>query len=340
MQIEELHKLTMACPENHYLRLALTTGSSYWEGFIRTIVVLMNQLENKKFDDLVKNKLQLCQPKFDEKQFVQIACESSVNAYFASSFPNTFNYEVVTKPTTNKDVDCSYSDSNFKYFIEVKCSDFKEKEKISAQDGFKFSTFGRLPNYSESFADLSKMLDEGQINQGVEPKPVLKQKNMDNTLKDFLTSAHSKFNDNIDENEVNILVVCCGDPSDMQCWYSYMYAYEGLFTNESFYDATLFNNVDMVVLTNLYHRHSKFYEKNHLNEVWSLGKACNFIFSNQFRKSQKQAAMMHFINTFPHYTYDLFRYEVPGSAEQYVKDVLRISYFVKEMLTDKGTVLF
>jgi hypothetical protein len=96
----------------------------------------------------------------------------------------------------------------------------------------------------------------------------------------------------------------------------------------------------MVVLTNLYHRHNKFIEKQHLKEHWLLEKSCNFIFSNPSRKSLKEPAMMHFINTFPHYTFDLSNYNVPGPAEQYVKDLRRIPYFVKEMLTDKGIVLF
>jgi hypothetical protein len=80
--------------------------------------------------------------------------------------------------------------------------------------------------------------------------------------------------------------------------------------------------------------------KQHLSNNWLLEKACNFIFSNPRRKSSKESAMKHFVNTFPHYTFDLFNYNVPGTTEQYVKDILRIPYFVKEMLTDKGVVLF
>lgn len=163
---------------------------------------------------------------------------------------------------------------------------------------------------------------------------------MDNNLKDFLISAHNKFNDDATDDEVNILVVCCGDPSDMQAWHLYMYSHQGLFTDESFCACEKYRNVDMVLLTNLYHTHNRFMDKQHLSNNWVLEKACNFIFSNPRRKSSKESAMKHFVNTFPHYTFDLFNYNVPGTAEQYVKDILRIPYFVKEMLSDKGVVLF
>jgi hypothetical protein len=340
MKRAELDKLVTNSIDEHYLRRAFTAFPSYWDGFVAAIDALSDLLSDRQLEDLLKNKLQLGLSLFDEKQYLQIACETTVNIYFARKFSSTFSYETKTTAKTKKDVDCSYGDNGYKYFIEVKCSDFKEKEKISAQDGIKFSTAGRIPNYDESFKDLSTMLEEGQKNLEGTVKPVLKQKNMDNNLKDFLISAHNKFNDDATDDEVNILVVCCGDPSDMQAWYLYMYSHEGLFTGDSFCERDKYKNVDMVVLTNLYHRHNKFIEKQHLKEHWLLEKSCNFIFSNPSRKSLKEPAMMHFINTFPHYTFDLSNYNVPGPAEQYVKDLRRIPYFVKEMLTDKGIVLF
>ena len=340
MQIVELENLAKSSIDNHYLRLALSANRSYWDGFVKAIEPLKYLLNARKFDDLIINKLQLGLQQFEEKQFIQIACETTVTSYFARKYPTTFLYETRAKVTTKKDVDCSYTDGAYKYFIEVKCPDFKEKERISAQDGFKISAAGRIPNFGDSFADLSGMLAEGQKNIGETPKAVLRQKNMDNNLKDFLVSAHEKFNDASKDDEVNVLVVGCGDASDMQAWHSYMYSNQGLFTKDSFCKHNKYENVDMVVLTNLYHRHNQFFEKQNLNGIWFLENACNFVFFNPYRKSLKKSAMMHFIETFTHYTDDFINYDVPGPAPQYVKDVLKIPHFIKDMLTDKGVVLF
>jgi len=341
MQISEFEALVSNCKPEHYLQRAFTANDSYWTDFQSAIGALKCLLTKHQLKDLLNNKLQLGLAQFDEKQYIQIACETTINSFFGRKYPSQFCYEAIPNEKSKKNVDCSYADNGYEYFIEVKCPDFKAKEKISAQDGFKLATSGRLPNYQESMSQLTQMLDQGQRNLGDPLKPVHRQKNMDNTMKDFLLLAHEKFNDVSDDNKVNILVVCCGDPSDMQSWHSYMYAHEGLFTISSFYeDRSKYSKVDMVVLTNLYHRHYRFYEKRHLKDIWLLEQACNFVFSNPFRKSEKKSAMMHFIDTIPHYTNELFKYNVPGPAAPYVKDTIRIPYFIREVLTEKGTILF
>lgn len=335
-----LEKLIESCTADHYLRLARSTANRYWTEFVETVYVLERSISPRHFDDLCNNKLQMSQVRFDEKQYIQIACETTINSYFASRFPDSFRYEPKTRANTKKNVDCSYSDAGYKYFIEVKCADFKAKEMITSQDGFKISTFGRLPDYASVLNELTQMLHEGQKTLEAPPKPVLRQKNMDNTLKDFLISAHGKFNECSSDNEVNILVVCCGDAQDMQAWFSYLQGYRGLFTPNPFCKANFFRNVDMVVLTNLYHRHHLFFEKGHLQNIWSFEKACNFVSSNPGRKLNKKAAINHFLATFDHYSYELDQYRIPGPAADQLNDYLRIPYFVKEYLHDRGIVLF
>jgi len=180
----------------------------------------------------------------------------------------------------------------------------------------------------------SERLDDDDL-----PKEVVKQKNMDNNLKDFIVSAHRKFPQNSSDREMNALVVCCGNPQDIQSWFCNLYAHEGLFTSTSFHNQSDYNRVDLVVLSNLYHRHHKFYEKTNISGHWLLEGAFNLICSNPFRTLNKEDAIKHFIELLPNYSNDLMRYDVPGDAPQNVKDVLKIPYFVKK-LEEKGIQLF
>ena len=169
-----------------------------------------------------------------------------------------------------KNVECQFEDSGFKYNIEVKCPDFGAQEKVGDEDAFKFSFMGRIPGYLEEVQILTSLLNEAQQIIEGEKKPFLNSKNMDNNLKDFLYSAHDKFPPPDSENELNVLVVGCNDAMDMQQWWGYLYAEEGLFTQESFAEIEKYRQVDLVVLTNLYHRHHKYFEKKVLSDFWKL----------------------------------------------------------------------
>ena len=200
-----------------------------------------------------------------------------------------------------------------------------------------------MTNTENEFETISQYIKKGRETLEEEdpaPKDVIKSKNMDNNMKAFLLSAHEKFNPSPLECEVNILAVCCGNPQDMQSWFGYLQANEGLFTQNSFYDPNKYNRVDLVILTNLYHRHHEFYEKESLHDHWLFEDAFNLIFRNPVRLLNKEQAIKSFIQVFPNYSNDLVSYDVPGDAPQYVKDTLRIPYFVQEELEEKGIQLF
>lgn len=331
--------------KSHYLLKAKTESLAYYQSFMNNISFLEDKLNSKQFVELLKNKLQLSSLKFYEKQFIQSACETTVNAYFAKKYPTSFAYEKKLKLTNKKNVECQVRSYYFTYNIEVKCADFEAKEKIETQDSFKFSTYGRINDYKEAMQEIGEMMIEGQKIKGDVPKPLLEQRKMDNNLKDFLISANEKFDSNPNESEVNILVVCCGDANDIQHWHNYMYAPTGLFTRNSFYNPKEYTRVDIVVLTNIYHRHYNYFEKLHLEDNWNFGSAFNLAFSNPFRSMNKEESIKHFLKVFPHYTYELEKFKLPPSNEpefirQVLKSIVGIPAFVKYNLTDKGKILF
>lgn len=106
---------------------------------------------------------------------------------------------------------------------------------MQKSDSYKYLSSGRFDNMQGVMGVISNSIDEGSTNKGELLKPHLVLKNMDNNLKDFLKSAHQKFNPDSDENEINILLVCCDDSADMQSWVGYLYACQGLFTKDSFH---------------------------------------------------------------------------------------------------------
>jgi hypothetical protein len=325
---------------NHYLKIAQQTSSNYFNEFLTAAQILKSIMTPKEFDFWCKEKMLLKKIPFQEKTFIQYACETSVVRYFAEHHNENFVIEAKVNPASDRDVDCRFTESEFTYNIEVKCANFEAKEKVEAKDAFKYGTIGRIPDREKTIAAISSAIDEGMKIKGEQTKPHLELKNMDNNLKDFLELAHEKFNPTPSETEVNSLVVCCDDARDIQNWHYYLFSHEGLFTKNPFADKTKYSNVDLVVFTNLYFKHRKFFDKK-LKDSWSLDKTFNLIFSNPHRRLQKEKAMKHFIDFFRHYTFELGAYEVPGSAEKEVKDSLRITWFVKDHLEKgKGIYLF
>jgi len=337
MTIDEFEKLNL--PEGHYLKIAREQGHNYFQEFLTASDKLKTILKPNDFKTFWNEKMQLDKGVFNEKAFIQGACETAVANHFADK--TDFGIEVKVNPNNKKDVDCQFKSNGFTYNIEVKCASFDAKEKVENSDSFKFHTFGRMPEREGLIRELSKALDEGLTNQGKPLKVHQELKNMDNNLKDFLESAHEKFNANCPDNEVNILLVGCNDKSDMQSWLGYLFADEGLFTEDSFADSTKYNNVDMIVLTNLYFKHKDFHKKRVKNS-WRLEETLNFVFYNCLRAREKNAATVNFFNSeLTNYTVPLQNFKVPGDAPEEVKNAVRVPHFVIDHLENgQGIYLF
>jgi len=317
-------------PIEHYLSIAKELGHNYFSEFLWASEKLKAVLKPSEFKTFWNHKMQLNKGSFNEAAFIQAACETAVANHFVNK--SNFKVEIKTNPASKKNIDCQFTSQNFTYNIEVKCSSFERLEKEKDSTSYIFETFGRIPDHEQVTFELLKILNQDQANPINSNNKYQEAKKLDNVLKDFLESAHKKFNSTCSDEEVNILLVCCDDRNDMQNWYGYLTANEGLLTEQSFADPANYNNVDLVILTNLYFKHKNFHKKR-LKNSWSLEETLNLIFCNPFRIKEKNSAIVNFFTKeLINYTVHLLNYKVPGFAPDHVNDAVLLHYFVMEQL--------
>lgn len=305
----------------------------YKSGMMSAISELSNHLNHKEMEDLLKNKLQLYSTSPNEPQYLQAACELVICSYLAKIYQDKFKYELKVNPP--KDVDCSFSENDIQFNVEIKCADFSKSNQINEEDGYKIGFLGRNPDAKSVLNDLASA-----FNSLPGGKPLIEQQHMDNKLKDYLKSAHGKFSQQKREDHLNVLAICCDNPTDIQKWIGYMHEHQGLFTEESFADKNSYNLVDIVLITNLYHRHYAYRSKDKLTDHWLINKSFNLIFSNPYRSKDKRSAILRFYEIIPNYSFALNQYQAPGDAEEYVKNSIRIPHFVGDELQAKGIFHF
>jgi hypothetical protein len=314
---------------NPYLTSEPDGSNPYTAGMLAVYEKLKPFLTPKQLADL-ERKLQLEKPVLNEVQYLQAACELSICGYFAGKFPSTFKYEPVIR--SPKDVDCAFESRGFRFNVEVKCADYSKKNELDQTKGFQLGGFGRHPDLAQVHEDLQKALSHAPTGQ-----PLRLQPHMDNKLKDFLISAHGKFADSTRDDTLNVLAVCGDGPSDLQKWFGYLYGWQGLFTQNSYHPVSDYSRVDVVLLTNLYHRHYNYREKDQLADHWDLGKAFNVSFSNPLRQRDKRLAVEQFTTTMPNHSWKLSNYRVKGDdVPPEVDAAIRLSSYIGEELADSG----
>ncbi|WP_434707122.1 hypothetical protein J3P75_14125 [Pseudomonas sp. R1-1] len=302
----------------------------YARGLVEAINDLAPYLSVAERESLCFNKLGLKFDNVSEQAYIQAAVEVTVCAHFARFFPSGFVYEEKVNPP--KDVDCSIRAGEFKYNIEVKCADFSKKHAIDDSDGFKIGSLGRLGDYDSIVADLEDMFSScGHT--------LSRQRHMDNNLKSFLISAYEKFAPGTPKSELNILVVGCDDAMDMQKWYSYLYGAQGLFTLESYSDTSAYDRVDLVLLTNLYHRHKNPKSKDKLSGHWRLSEAFCILCENP-KSLKPEETFIEFSKTIRHHNNELHSHTVEGEAPDFILKGLAIPSYVGSELQAKGIYYF
>jgi hypothetical protein len=264
---------------------------------------------------------------------LQAVCELVICSHLASVYKDTFKYELKVNPPKN--VDCSFTEDGIQFNIEIKCSDFSKNNQIDKEDAFKIGFLGRNPDVDKVFNDLA-----GLFQDHADGKILLKEQHMDNKLKDYLLSAHSKFSQEPRTDHLNILAIGCDTPVDMQKWYGYMYGHQGLFTQESFWPKNNYDLVDIVFLTNLYHRHYSYKSKDKVTNHWFLDKSFNLVASNPFRSKDKKDAILRFSEIMPNYSNELMEYKPLGDVEDFVKNSIKIPTFVGDELQKNGVFHF
>jgi len=315
--------LNLINPEHPYL--GHNSSKEYVASVQDMLISLDEFLTPTEFRNLHK-KLQVSKSNINEAQYLQAVCELTVCLYFAKNYQSTFIYEDKVNPP--KDVDCSFRNDQTKYNIEVKCADFTVVEKVKNQDSFKVSALGRMDEYPDLITTLKDVFESSE--QKLTP-----YKHLDNRMKDYLIGAHDKFSDENYENIVNVLWVCCDDVMDMTNWTSYLTGIKGLLTKASFHDTSTFNKVDMVVLSNLHHRHAKYQDKTNISNHWDMSSSFNIMFCNPGRKSNKENAIKNFYNIVPNFSKEVSNYSISGEL-----DALKLSMYVNQELRSKGLHFF
>ena len=289
---------------------------------------------SKKQQHAIESDLQLIGSEFDEPKYLQAACETAITSTLCRMFPDTFVYERKINPP--KDVDCSFEKDGFQFNFEIKCPDYSKQHNIDQMHAFKIGAFGRMHDYQAFAEKLRHEIFNPEKNSKADPnKPLVFQQHMDNKLKDYLLSAQGKFSDNCSEHELNVLVVCCSDHMGMQEWFHYMFGSQGLLTDGSYYPPESYDKVDSVILTNIYHRHDNYMQKNKLSDHWDWTKSFNLIFENPLRNKAKRDALRKLASLVPNHNREVTSFDIKNGLEP-----MRIVHFIVEELLAKGLYYF
>jgi hypothetical protein len=312
----------------------LVPVGSYLNGLQISLGKLFPFLIERDKKDILQNKLMLEQDVVDKGKYIQFASEITICSWFAhvaSNIKERFEYEyTIERP---KNVDCVIWHKGYQFNIEVKCANYDKQKNIVADSDFVVHGLGRLDDYGSLVSRLKNLFGTSS-----EQSILGAAHHMDCKMKEYLNSAQAKFGGKVLLDNLNILFVCVDDQMDMTKWISYLNGPYGLFTNESFEPRENYNNVDLVVFTNLYHRHADLESKSNISDHWDLSKAFNFAVVNpgSVRKDELVSVLA---NLLPLENVDLHRYLKQADIPEELKSALGLSYFVSEQIS-KGTHKF
>lgn len=321
-------------PELHYFRQTNGKRHSYLR---KAFECIKSILERSRFHDKVLlKKLQLTPPLFNENQFLQDICELTIASFYANEFGSDFTYE--RKISSKKDVDFSfrakvifgdygdYLDEEVHYNFEVKCPD-ADKSSIHQKDTVEIHPFTRFPS-----KEGKEIIVTGLINK-LEPSGlnVIEKNRKDNKLKDYLLSMQEKCI-NTTDNDINTLIVCCDNATDMMKWREYLWGAGGFFTNTRPISHKKYDKVDVVVLTNTFHRHHKIFlpSKNTISDPWDFSKSFNLAYinptsHNKWRIAPLKLFIPDLTESFESYFYN--DSDIPEGEDPLLKGVLAIAWF-------------
>lgn len=171
----------------------------YVDGFVSSA---LNIYPSRKLVKILQSKFYVPDDSsYSEAVFFQNACELSVSNHLKNSEVTGFETEKGVNPTNGYDVDDYFEVGPFRVSLEVKTP---AEQKTSPGD-WVFQTLGRAPNPQQQFQKMAPALAHASPNKTVVPA-----KNKDCTAKDFLVSAHTKFNPGSGVDDLNALFVACG----------------------------------------------------------------------------------------------------------------------------------
>lgn len=324
---------------NHYLKKAMLENKEYIKRFNQALKPLQKKLSKKQFDDLCINKLQIKAGKFNESQYIQNACELTVLSYFAEKFSSSFVYENKVNPP--KDVDLSITLDDINYNIEIKCVENSKYDAIYSDKSINpLSMFGRYPDKEFLTEVMGIEMNKDEISPDLDTdKPFVIVENRDMKLKDFLESAQSKFSDTYSNQNINILFICIGGVADIDAWDGYIYGHKGILQEDSFVEHSSFDKIDMIIISNLEHRHSNIFNKRNLNNHWKLDRAYNIFYINKYSKGYEFFKTIDFAELMPDMCSNTIEFVKSTNSSEQV-DPFRHTYFIKEILEKRGDYRF
>ena len=325
---------------DHYLCHVGYNYDSYIQGLCDVLLKIKEKISRKKFDNLIKSKLQIRADQFNEAGYIQTACELTVMNDFINDERFEFLYE--NKVTPPKDVDFTLQFEGIKYNIEIKCPSFKEISKSINDISLTFTNRApTIDSKNEVFNDIKSRLEQ-------HGKKTIEEKNLDNTLKGFLESVQEKVLSS-SQKDVNILVVCCDDAESMHIWRGYLFGWQGFFTDNSYIEHSSFDRVDYVLLTNIYHRHHHFFEKNLISKHWSLSSSFNLLYPNKYSKRNKTVDgdidLKKMNGIFNNHNYDFETYlrdknDLPKDEAYEIKEMILGIAWYADKFKEKGLYYF
>jgi len=253
----EVRHLISRLSQKHILAGA---PESYARGFA---TAASNVYSAKEIESVLQRKFFIPDDsRFDLDSYQQSAAELSVQNHLVLE-RRAKNFERDKRVNPPKDVDAYYEVGATRVSLEVKCP----VEVEPPEDPYVVTMGGRVSGYLEKFNRLKGVMESNPENS------VDLAKNKDNTLKDFLVSAHDKFSVSSGVDDLNILFIACGDCASIQDWYFYLYGNSGLFTGDPFHPSPQdYGLVDVVALSSLRycHAHAQGFHDWTLRDVFLL----------------------------------------------------------------------
>lgn len=173
---------------------------------------------------------------------------------------------------------------------------------------------------------------------------VIEGKNLDNVMKDFLESTQEKVKNRKIE-DTNILIVCCNGEIDMQLWRGYLFGEGGFFTEDSPVEHERFDDVDFVLLTNIYNRHFRYFNDLRVSNHWSLSSSFNLLYPNKYSRKNKatpatksQSELKELNDIFFNHNIKFEQYlkqeDVPPGENVKLKYILGVAWYADKFKSD------
>lgn len=269
--------------------------------------------------------------KFDVETYFQSAAELSVQNHLKLN-ERASKFEIEKQVNPPKNVEVYYEIGATRVSLEVKCP----VESQPSQESFVFKNVGRVSDRLENFGKFSEL--QNIIDNPDKDRKLEFAKNNDNKMKDFLVLANGKFSPDSGVDDLNVLLVACGNCANIQEWWHCLYANEGLFTAESFNPASEYRLVDVVLLSNLKYLHSEAYDFHD----WTLQNAFLLPCVNPHGRASALSDSIHGgLSTFNHHLTSFAKYS-PKSINPRIPDdfvqQMKVNHYVVSHLEESEKI--